>query len=199
MAIVITTQWVVVDALAVQSTLIHQNQGAHKLPIFDTSLDVHQTIHSLASNTAHPHHMATPQETNTPKRERETRTKHVYASDDSTGLLSPYSSSRGKCRSKPYRWFIICPRLHVAHWLSLSVSLGVVDWLIDCSRLVVERCCSEFDGCVLKQVSSDACTCIIHVSLTHLHSLSFLTTIYPSTFIHTYRINQSNSPRSTES
>ena len=141
MVIVITTQWVVLMHCDVQSSLIHQNQWAHRLPIFDTSLDVHQTIHSVASITAHPHHMATHHyRGDKPTRERETRTKHVYASDDSTGLLSPYSSSRGKCRSKPYRWFIICPRLHVAHWLSLS--LGVVGWLIDCSRLVVEICCS---------------------------------------------------------
>eukprot|EP00984_Skeletonema_dohrnii_P027694 scaffold17332_cov85-Skeletonema_dohrnii-CCMP3373.AAC.1 len=77
MVIVITTQRLDVDALAVQSSLIHQNQWAHKLPIFDTSLDAHQTIHSLASNKAHPHHMATNKREETPKRERETRTKHV--------------------------------------------------------------------------------------------------------------------------
>ena len=36
---------------------------------------------------------------------------------------------------------------------------------------------------VLKQVSSDACTCIIHFSLTHLHSLSFPTTIHLHIYI----------------
>mmetsp|Transcript_10376 Transcript_10376/g.15612 ORF Transcript_10376/g.15612 Transcript_10376/m.15612 type:complete len:129 (+) Transcript_10376:54-440(+) len=56
MVIVITTRS---RRCTVQSSLIHQNQWAHKLPIFDTSLDAHQTIHSVASNTAHPHHMAT--------------------------------------------------------------------------------------------------------------------------------------------
>lgn len=162
----------------------NQNQGVHKLPIFDTSLDAHQTIHSLASNTARPHHMATQQETNTPKREREeTRTKHVYASDDSTGLLSPYSSSRGKCRSKPYRWFIICPRLHVAHWLSLYLLVWLVDCLLSLGGEDVYMLFSNL-VVVLKQVLFDAF--IIHFSLTHLHSLSFPTTIYPSTFTHTY-------------
>ena len=48
----------------------------------------------------------------------------------------------------------------------------------------------QFCVVVLKQVLSDACTCIIHFSLTHLHSLSFPTTIYPSTFTHTYTQDQ---------
>eukprot|EP00984_Skeletonema_dohrnii_P026140 scaffold15438_cov85-Skeletonema_dohrnii-CCMP3373.AAC.4 len=75
MVIVITTQRVVVDALAVQSSLIHQNQLTHKLPIFDTSLDAHQTIHSLASNTAHvaTHH----DREETPTRERESQERNM--------------------------------------------------------------------------------------------------------------------------
>ena len=60
-------------------------------------------------------------------------------------------------------------------------------WLVDCLlSLGGEDVYMLFSNLVvvLKQVLFDAF--IIHFSLTHLHSLSFLTTIYPSTFIQTY-------------
>jgi len=125
--------------------------------------------------------LTTIEETNTQERERETRTKHAYASDDSTGLLSPYSSSRGKCRSKPYRWFIICPRLHVAHWLSLY--LGVVVWLIDCSRLVVEMCCSViWCGCTETSLK----WCLYNSLFTHSPPFSVISHNYLSIYIYTH-------------
>eukprot|EP00985_Skeletonema_marinoi_P017703 scaffold9773_cov151-Skeletonema_marinoi.AAC.2 len=54
----------------------NQNQWAHQLPLFDTSLDAHQTIHSLASNTAHIHITWPLNKRQTHPKERERRDKN---------------------------------------------------------------------------------------------------------------------------